>query len=874
MKKTSSLWWAFVTLLSLSWVFLAPIYHPPLLGAGIAFMVAAVGFAFWALPAGVHITPPPAIITGLAFVTAAAAFPFLGWGARTALMILSIGLLGLHLPWRRGRRIGLAMGLGGLFAAIQAGILGTYIHFVSHRHFALPLSFFDYWISRLFGIRTTAIGQQVFFPGEGGYLPVSPSWDQLALVFGVVIFGGVLLLTAFGSSRRKYWPGLLGNGVLIVSYLIVRRLILLLLVLDGGDVDLFWNVTETCLSFLPLFAILGSLNPIDSNILAERVHDALVPQKKGRWVGILALISVGTLMAASYLYLAAPGGRNGNVVYVDEAHGDWESTLIPMDKEWYGMPSAYNYSSLYDWFSYYYDMRQIETPLTEELLQGCDILIVKTPSILYSEGEIEAVRRFVRGGGGLFVIGDHTNVFGMTSCLNPLIRPFGLALNYDSTYELITGGFTDFETPAFTLDPVMQHVEHYTFLTSCSLSTPWNAWWTILDTGLLACHADYSTKDFFPEERYTLGATFGAFVQAAAVPYGLGRVLVFTDSTCFSNFSVFMDGYPQFLLSAMGFLGYRNPRFPLRSFYLVILIVCVVLIVWLTRKAMPSYSLVLIVGVLLGWSVFSWLCFSVHRGVYSLPEENPQIPYVYFDMHLSEGVISPRPTEYEWSNRFGTFFVWTQRVGQVPILLDGPQDRLLVSDRPYVIINPKSVVDEASLSHLEAYVEKEGGKLVLLDMATRNRWGLTTILQGFDLGVEWSDDGYLLLAGSEVEAILADPGVGVAWTAAQRGRGWVVLLSDSHSFSNATFGGSFTQPSVGQRALYDVEYTLFEDFLSTPLLFLAERPDLVERQERDSSEIDSGPREEKEVRLTTAALRVVALIAGALAALKLLVKPQ
>lgn len=876
MRKTSFLWWAFVALLTLSWVFLSPIYRPPSLGVGIVCLIVALGSAGLALPAGVLVPPPHRVITGLVPIVTAVAFPFLGWGSRIALMLLSIGLLGLHVPTRRGRRAALAVALGGLFSTIQAGVVGGYALFVSPRHFALPLSFFDYWLPRLFGLKTSVIGQHVFFPGEGGYVALSPTWDQLALLVGVVAFCGVLLITAFGSPRRRHWPELLWNGVLVVFYLIVRRLILLLLILDGGAVSLFWNAAVTSLSFLPLFAILGSFNPIDSGVLVERFRRALLPHRERRWASVLALILVGTLMGASYFYLAAPGARSGEVVYVDEAHGDWESTLTPLDREWYGMASTYNYYSLYDWFSYYYDMGQIKTPLSDEVLQECDILIVKTPSKLYSGAEIEAVRRFVRRGGGLFVIGDHTNVFGMTSCLNPLIRPFGLAFNYDSTYELLTGGFTDFETSPFSLNPVMQHVEHFKFLTSCSLNVPWNAWQMISDTALLACQADYSTKDFFPEERYTLSSTFGAFAQAAAVPYGLGRVLVFTDSTCFSNFSVFMDGYPQFLLSVMEFLGRQNPRFPLRTVCLIGALVCGLVSLWLVRKAPVFYVFVGLLGVALGWSAVCWSCFILHRAVYPLPQPEREIPYVYFDTRTSEGIISPRPATGgtdESSAHFETFFIWTQRVGQVPVLLDGSQDHPLAADRPYVIINPKRTIDEASLARLEAYVEEEGGKLVLMDTATRNLAGLKTILHGFDLGIELREDGCLLLAGSGVEAMPVDADSDVAWTAAQRGQGWVVLLSDSYSFSNATFGGSFTQPSAPQRALYDVEYTLFEDFLSAPHLGFAER------NKTDSAEITIVPlrEEEKEVEapLTTAAWWVGALIAGVLAlALKLLAKPQ
>jgi len=819
MNNRSFPWWACVALITCSWIFLASFYHSPSLVPAAVCVLGAIGLAFVAVGKSDPSLKSSWFVTVALPVAAAVVFPFSAWGMRISLIVLSVGVLGLQLPLRSLKRLSFATALVGLISSLQAGVVGLFAVLVSDRHFALPLSFFDYWIPRLLGIRTTVIGQEVFFPSRTGFTAVVPAWDQLALVFGLVACVGAALLVVLGSTSDRRWSAFIRGMLIAGAYLVVRRLLLVLLVVDEAPLASFWSPAVTFLSLLPLFLLLWVFIDVHPELLSMRARRLFELASIRRGTLVLLLAFVGTVTAACYLFLAIPGAANGDVVLFDEAHGNWESTLRAMDKEWYGKQSTYNYYSLYDWLSYYYDVGRIQEPITEQTLDGCDILIVKIPSKPHTEVEIEAIAEFVRRGGALFVIGDHTNVFGSTSSLNPLLRAFGLALNYDSTYDLATSYFTRFTPPRYTLDPIMQHVDHFQFLTSCSIRAPWWAWRPILDTSIITTQADYSTKDFFATDRYTLTSTYGAFTQAAAVPYGRGRVLIYTDSTCFSNFSLHMDGYPKFILGSLGFLGRQNPRFPVRTLLGAISLCCLLLAGgWLVKSKAVPHLLLIIAGAALGWAVFSLIGVTVHRVAYPLPQNARDIPYVYFDVPHSVSVISPTPARKSANMRyyFETFFVWTQRVGQVPVLLDAPNDVSLEPGRPYVIIHPRSLLDSAFLSGLKTYVEEEGGKLVLIESTKRNRAGLEGILEHFSLQVETQDNSTLVLAGSGVENIALDTSAPVSLSMARRGEGVVVLFADSSFFSDGYLGGSFTQPSPTQRELYDLEYLLFEELLYRP----------------------------------------------------------
>jgi uncharacterized membrane protein len=66
-------------------------------------------------------------------------------------------------------------------------------------------------------------------------------------------------------------------------------------------------------------------------------------------------------------------------------------------------------------------------PYDDQLLSTYDVLVLKTPEEAIPDEEVAAIDRFVHRGGGLLLVGDHTNLLGMGTHLNSLRqarRPF------------------------------------------------------------------------------------------------------------------------------------------------------------------------------------------------------------------------------------------------------------------------------------------------------------------------------------------------------------------------------------------------------------------------------------------------------------------
>lgn len=171
------------------------------------------------------------------------------------------------------------------------------------------------------------------------------------------------------------------------------------------------------------------------------------------------------------------------------------------------------------------------------VLGDVDVLVVINPRERFGERQHEAIWRFVRGGGGLLVMGDHTDLFGIMDPLNHLLAPIQTRFIFDSAFPLrshwqyavevrphpITAGVVDhrdlqigtggslvIENPG--VRPIV--VGRYAF----------SDFGNRLNAGQGGLLGDY---------RYQVGERLGDVTLVAAAEVGDGRVVVFGDTSTF-----------------------------------------------------------------------------------------------------------------------------------------------------------------------------------------------------------------------------------------------------------------------------------------------------------------------------------------------------
>jgi len=294
----------------------------------------------------------------------------------------------------------------------------------------------------------------------------------------------------------------------------------------------------------------------------------------------IPLLCAGIVIALGMAqFVSDPGVRKAGRIVIDEYHSDWEKADLPMVKDVFGVKTVYNYGFLKEILSKHFpSVETSETAIDAGLLARTDVLVLKTPTKPYSADEIAAIRQFVDDGGGLFLIGDHTNIFGMNTYLNQVGSQWGIAFHADAVsplpgyYQQIVSvpgvppvhecGNREHETLAsarYLNHPIVGHrIPFLAVLTSCSVSGPWHSEPISISRGTFVDHPLFGGNTFFGNLKYDPDETYGCVLQNVAVRSGRGRIATWSDSTLFSNFSMCMTGVPELALGYAEWLNRRN----------------------------------------------------------------------------------------------------------------------------------------------------------------------------------------------------------------------------------------------------------------------------------------------------------------------------
>ena len=218
---------------------------------------------------------------------------------------------------------------------------------------------------------------------------------------------------------------------------------------------------------------------------------------------------------------------------------------------------SYGYYEVTNWHSLLNTLRIVEVStdllvkgeITSALLDDYQLFCLffpEKPAPPLTIGEIHAIEKWVRDGGGLFIVGEHNNAGYSSERLNPLLSKFGIEMGYgcvvDDANAFTTGGWH--KCFDFTNHPIIENVRAVAVRTGGALeineSHPdeprgivrssktayldhWNPNFPPAFTG------DFVRQPQEPE---------GPFFEMAVATPGKGRVVVLGDHNIFDNLTL------------------------------------------------------------------------------------------------------------------------------------------------------------------------------------------------------------------------------------------------------------------------------------------------------------------------------------------------
>lgn len=278
--------------------------------------------------------------------------------------------------------------------------------------------------------------------------------------------------------------------------------------------------------------------------------------------------------------------KNGRVVF-DIGHESGESPQLVLNTN-LDIGAGHGHGKLIELLRYYdFRVNYIEN-ITKDELKETDVLVLIMSSSPYSNEEVKAIKEFVLNGGGLLVIGDHTDVFNVSSSFNPVIKQFGIRFLFDTIW-LTTNERVNLR---YRPHPIHFDLKRVYCSVGASLKTKSPA--RPLIQSSYSVFSDYGDPNNAKDNIYLGNAKLDKnekinnLTLIAESQYGKGRVLVFGDSAYFQNTSLYINTL--FAYRVFDWLNHKkaHDRYNIHLLYIYIIpiLLIFILIFILFRKRM------------------------------------------------------------------------------------------------------------------------------------------------------------------------------------------------------------------------------------------------------------------------------------------------
>jgi uncharacterized membrane protein len=467
------------------------------------------------------------------------------------------------------------------------------------------------------------------------------------------------------------------------EYLLKTAFILIPLALVEG-LGLALNIWVTLLSTL-MFVVIAAIFDLSA---ASRTKVKPIT-KVALYVSLILL-----LIGFSPFDPLGPG-KAGTIAY-DGYHHKLDSAFFENDTITHSVLRYFNTIG--------YNATILDKAITPDSLKGLSILIIETPENSYSPEEIGYITDFVKNGGGLFVLGDHTNIMDCYTTLNPILHNFGLHLNFDYSmlWEPHFPSLAGFDSTEETAGATMR-INRSDALIFYSLKyTTW------ADLGDWAAENHAYMGDIIPSEN----EDYGVLPILVSANYGKGRVMAIANSDSMSGPNLLYNY--EFIDKVMNYLNHENSILR-NTWFLAIMALFAILAIF-------RVGLYAIVPIIVSASLI--LILVQAQAVVPVTKE----PANMIALDVGHANIEGYGDPHQYKNVFVVIFA--QHYGFNPVIVkDVPQD--LSKYRAYITMGPTSFFSSTEKDKLLNYVEN-GGSLIVFDgyhsdtpADQSNYWGST-----------------------------------------------------------------------------------------------------------------------------------------------------
>ncbi len=289
------------------------------------------------------------------------------------------------------------------------------------------------------------------------------------------------------------------------------------------------------------------------------------------------------LIGATLVGVVAPGVPAKRSVLVHNRGGlDWDRPIFgkfgAFSGGMFGLFPVYARAN-----GYRFEVLDQDSIKPEDLLGFQSLVLINSPKE-WKGKELQTVRDFVARGGGLLILGDHTDVFGLMKGFNSLLDGFGIHFQFDSAYHARSTWRGCLSTAP---DAVASSWDTELPSVAIGASLKLRGWARPLLYGRYA-HSDLGSRmnvigSFLGNYTYDQSEELGDMVLVASATYGRGRVIVLGDTSPFQG--GLGHSFPRTVGPLLGLLSRPTNVLerPLMRTIVAALFLAILLISWIRR---------------------------------------------------------------------------------------------------------------------------------------------------------------------------------------------------------------------------------------------------------------------------------------------------
>jgi len=456
------------------------------------------------------------------------------------------------------------------------------------------------------------------------------------------------------------------------------------------------------------------------------------------------------LFGTGFNFFGTPAQKATMSIYIDEIHSRWELTTVDYDYKLTGTLAENNYHSFLTYLSRRFRTGVISDIAKPAALRNIDpydkvewiesnylnkkvlsslpkdsAIVIKCMTKPFTREEIKDILAYVKNGGCLFLIGDHTDVYHMNTYLNPLAKHFGMQFTNDATY-FIDGGWIITDKRHTFNHLAVKNLDLFIFATGDSVKVKPPAFPLVRSP--ISCFADIMYKYneyFFGNRQIDINEKHGSHVLIAGATYGKGKIVAFTDSTCFNNYIIHSNGRHELIESMMGWFAAKNVSNPLKYIGILALIIFIIYL-GISRIQIDSRMLCFM---LCGFTIGMVLAHYLNEGFseFPVPLKYPTKKVVFDATHKPLRCIQYNNSEvFMQEDSYDTFLFDLARsnIVEYKVHYKGKLQDALKDASALAIITPRKKFTGEELKVIKEFV-KAGHGLLLIEGPDEN----TTINQ-------------------------------------------------------------------------------------------------------------------------------------------------